>query len=103
VGFTSGERLGEFVVVPCCCGFEFGSVWSSVGLFGGFEVSWLESVRPVSYTGLIGVGAFCGSSQVLPAGTGLTGGAHRPDRCRSVALELLFRCVLESVKVVVGS
>jgi hypothetical protein len=48
-------------------------------------------------------GAFCGSSQVLPAGTGLTGGAHRPDRCRSVVLELVFRCVLEFVKLVVGS
>ena len=43
----------------------------------------------MSYTGLTGVGAFCGSSQVLPAGTGLTGGAHWPDRCGSVALELL--------------
>jgi hypothetical protein len=29
-----------------------------------------------------------GSSQVPPAGTGLTGGAHRPDRCRSVRLEV---------------
>jgi hypothetical protein len=38
----------------------------------------------------------------LPAVTGLTSGAHRPDRCRSVALELLFRGILESVKVVVG-
>jgi hypothetical protein len=57
----------------------------------------------VSYTGLTSVGAFCGNSQVLPAGTGLTGGAHQRDRCRSVVLELLFRCVLKSVKVVVGS
>jgi hypothetical protein len=57
----------------------------------------------VSYTSLTGVGAFCGSSQVLLGGTSLTGGAHRPDRCRSVVLELLFCCVLESVKVVVGS
>jgi hypothetical protein len=57
----------------------------------------------VSYTGLTGVGAICGSSQVLLVGTGLTDGAHRPDWCRSVALELLFRCVLEFVKVVVGS
>jgi hypothetical protein len=57
----------------------------------------------VSYTSLTGIGGFCGSSQVLPAGTGLTGGAHRSDQCRSVVLELLFRCVLESVKVVVGS
>jgi hypothetical protein len=40
-GFASGERLGEFVVVPCCCCFEFESVWSSVGLFVGFGISWL--------------------------------------------------------------
>jgi hypothetical protein len=40
---------------------------------------------------------------VSPAGTGLTGGAHRPDRCRSVRLELVFHCVLGSVKLVVGS
>jgi hypothetical protein len=57
----------------------------------------------VSYTGLTGVGALCGSSQVLLAGTGLTGAAHQPDRCSSVVLELVFHWVLESVKVVVGS
>jgi hypothetical protein len=34
VGFCSGERMGEFSVVPCCCCFEFVSVWSLVGLFG---------------------------------------------------------------------
>jgi hypothetical protein len=87
VEFFPGEHLGEFVVVPCSCCFEFGSVWSSVGLFGRFGVSWLEPVWPVGYTGLTGVGAFCRSSQVSPAGTGLAGGAHRPDRCRSVWLE----------------
>jgi hypothetical protein len=42
VGFALGERLGEFVVVSCCCCFDFGSVWISVGLFGGFGVSWLD-------------------------------------------------------------
>jgi hypothetical protein len=57
----------------------------------------------VGYTSLTGVGVFCGSFLVLPAGTGLTDGAHRPERCRSVVLELVFRCVLESVKVIVGS
>jgi hypothetical protein len=57
----------------------------------------------MSYTGLTSVGVFCGSSQVLPAGTSLTGTAHRRDRCRLVGLELLFRYVLESMKVVVGS
>jgi hypothetical protein len=41
----------------------------------------------VCLTGLTGVELFCGSRQVSPAGTGLTGGAHRPDRCRSVRLE----------------
>jgi hypothetical protein len=41
IGFASGECLGEFSVVMCCCCFEFGSIWSSVGLFGGFGISWL--------------------------------------------------------------
>jgi hypothetical protein len=41
----------------------------------------------VCFTGLTGVELFCGSRQVSPAGTGLTGGAHRPNRCRSVRLE----------------
>jgi hypothetical protein len=31
VGFASGERLGEFSVVPCCCCFEFGLFWSPEG------------------------------------------------------------------------
>jgi hypothetical protein len=39
------------------------------------------------FTGPIGVELFCGSRQVSPAGTGLIGGAHQPDRCRSVRLE----------------
>jgi hypothetical protein len=56
VGFASGERLGEFSVVPSGCCFEFGRFWSSVGLFGGFGTS-------------------C---------TGLTGELHRPDRCRGL-------------------
>jgi hypothetical protein len=38
VGFASSECLGEFIFVPCCCCFEFGLVWSSVGLFCGFGV-----------------------------------------------------------------
>jgi hypothetical protein len=44
VGFASGDHLGEFVVVLCCCRFEFGFVWSSVGLFGEFGVFRLELV-----------------------------------------------------------
>jgi hypothetical protein len=44
LGFCSGERLGEFAIASCCWGFEFGSVWSSVGLFGRFGVSRLEPV-----------------------------------------------------------
>jgi hypothetical protein len=39
VGFASCERLGVFVVVSCCCCFEFGSVCSSVGLFGVLGLS----------------------------------------------------------------
>jgi hypothetical protein len=38
-------------------------------------------------TGLTGVELFCGSCQVSPVGTSLTGGAHRRDRCRTVRLE----------------
>jgi hypothetical protein len=45
----------------------------------------------VCCTGLTGLEMFCGSRQDSPAGTSLTGGAHRPDRCRSVRLE---SCVL---------
>jgi hypothetical protein len=44
LSFCSGERLGVFAVVPCCCCFEFGSVWSLVGLIGRFGVSCLEPV-----------------------------------------------------------
>jgi hypothetical protein len=61
VEFCSGERLGEFTIVLCCCCFEFGSVWSSVGLFGRFGVSWL---------------------------TGLTGEQHQPGRCRGLSVEV---------------
>jgi hypothetical protein len=47
-------------------------------------------------TGLTGVEPLCGSRQVSPAGTGLTGGAHRSDRCWSVDSRLVFRCILGS-------
>jgi hypothetical protein len=30
---------GVFAVVPCCYWFGFGSIWSSVGLFGVLELS----------------------------------------------------------------
>jgi hypothetical protein len=39
IELCSGERFGEFSIVSCCCCFEFGSVCSSVGLFGGFGIS----------------------------------------------------------------
>jgi hypothetical protein len=42
LGFCSGECLGESAVVPCCYCFEFGSVWSSVGLFGVLGLSGLN-------------------------------------------------------------
>jgi hypothetical protein len=84
VGFCSGERLGVFAVVLCCSCFEFGSVWRSVGRFGDLGAFWLRPVSPVCFTDLTGVKPFCGSRQVSPAGTGLTGGAHRSDRCWSV-------------------
>jgi hypothetical protein len=40
----------------------------------------------VCLTGLTGVEPLSGSCPVSPAGTGLTGGAHRSDRCWSVDL-----------------
>jgi hypothetical protein len=42
LGFCSGERLGVFAVVSCCCCFVVGSFWSSVGLFGVFGLSGLD-------------------------------------------------------------
>jgi hypothetical protein len=38
----------------------------------------------VRLTGLTGVETLSESCSVSPAGTGLTGGAHRSDRCGSV-------------------
>jgi hypothetical protein len=48
------------------------------------------------YTGLTGVRPHSGSFQLSLAGTGLTGGAHRSDRCWSVDSRFVFRCVLGS-------
>jgi hypothetical protein len=42
LGIFSGEHLGVFSVVSCVCCFEFGSVWSSVGLFGVLGLSGLN-------------------------------------------------------------
>jgi hypothetical protein len=39
LGFCLGERLGVFTVVQCCSCFEFGLVWSLVGLFGVLGLS----------------------------------------------------------------
>jgi hypothetical protein len=50
----------------------------------------------VCCTGLTGVKSLSGSRQLSPAGTGLTGGAHRSDRCWSVDSSLVFHCVLGS-------
>jgi hypothetical protein len=49
--------------------------------FGGFQA--YTGLTGVS-TGLTGVEPLSGSRQVSPAGTSLTGGAHRSDRCWSV-------------------
>jgi hypothetical protein len=57
LGFCSGEHLGVFVAVPCCCCVR---VWVVLELdrpvwcFGAF---WLGPVWPVCYTGLTGVRA----------------------------------------------
>jgi hypothetical protein len=80
LGWTSGWA--------CCCPvrgcFEFGSVWRSVGLFGDLGAFRLGPVWPVCCTGVTGVKPLSGSCQLSTAGTGLTGGAHRSDRCWSV-------------------
>jgi hypothetical protein len=83
LGWTSG-------CVRCCPVLLLFHVWSSVGLFGRLGVSWIEPVWPVGYTGPTGVGASLWKFPGSPAGTGLTGGAHQPDRCRSMRLELVF-------------
>jgi hypothetical protein len=44
VGFCSGERLGDFPGVFCCCCFEFGEFWSLGGWFLGIGVSMLTPV-----------------------------------------------------------
>jgi hypothetical protein len=77
LGFCSGEHLGVFVVVMCCSCFEFGSVWRSVDPFGD-------------------LGGFL-------AKTSLPGVFHQPDRCWLVDSRLVFRCILGSVRLEVGS
>jgi hypothetical protein len=55
----------------------------------------------VCRTGLTGVEPLGGSRQLSPAGTGLTGGAHRSDRCKpwwvfarvNIWVSLLVCCV----------
>jgi hypothetical protein len=84
VGFFSGELLGVLAVVLCCSCFEFGSVWRSVVLFGDLGAFRLRPVWPVCCIGLTGVKPLSGSCLLSPAGTGLTGSAHRSDRCWSV-------------------
>jgi hypothetical protein len=57
----------------------------------------------VCFTGLTGIEPLSGSCSVSPAGTSLTGGAHRSDRCGSVDSRFGFSdaflgsegCVLE--------
>jgi hypothetical protein len=63
---------------------------SSLGQLGGrlvclafWGLSGLDR-SPVCCTSLTGVEPLSGSHQVSPAGTSLTGGAHRSDRCWSV-------------------
>jgi hypothetical protein len=76
-----------FGCVCCCSVLLLFRVWVNLELgrpvwcFGAFL---LRPVWPVCCIGLNSVETFCGSRQVSPAGTGLTGGAHRSDRCWSV-------------------
>jgi hypothetical protein len=91
--FCSGERLGVFAVVLCCSYFEFGSVWSSVGLFSvlGFS-SWdrcVASVWPV-WSFSVEVSKFHQQGSVWPVV--LTGLTVVGQWTRG----LVFRCVLAS-------
>jgi hypothetical protein len=96
VGFCSGERLAMFAVVLCCCCFEFGSVWSSVGLFGVLGLSsWdrfdrcVASVWPV-WSLSVEVSKFHQQGPVWPVVlTGLTGVGQWTRG-------LVLRCVLGS-------
>jgi hypothetical protein len=94
-GYTglTGATLGEFLLgwtsgwVCCCPVLGLFRVWVSLEVawpvwwFGAF---WLWPVWPVCCTGLTFVEPLSGSHQVSPGGTGLSGGAHRSDRCWSV-------------------
>jgi hypothetical protein len=42
VGLASGEHLGEFSIILCCCCFEFGSFCSTEGQVRVFGASWLR-------------------------------------------------------------
>jgi hypothetical protein len=63
--------------IPSCPGYT--------GLTGALDRSdQCEPLWDFGLTGLTGVEPLSGSCSVLPAGTGLIGGAHRSDRCGSV-------------------
>jgi hypothetical protein len=76
-GFLLGWTYG---CVRCCPVLQLFRVWVSLEVgwpvwpFGGFS----------AWTGLTVVKPLSGSCQLSPAGTGLTGGSHRSDRCWSV-------------------
>jgi hypothetical protein len=96
LGFCSGERLGVFAVVLCCSCFEFGSVWSSVRLFGVLELSGWErsylcvaSVWPV-WSLSMEVGKFHQQGPVWPVVLTSLIGVGQWFR------GLVFRCVLGS-------
>jgi hypothetical protein len=96
-GLTGATLVGFLLrwtpgCVCCCPVLQLFRVWVSLDLgrpiwcFGAF---WLRPVWPVCYTGLTDVEPFCGSRQVSPVGTGLTGGGQWTRG-------LVFRCVLGS-------
>jgi hypothetical protein len=84
IGFLLGWTSG---CVRCCPVSQLFRVWVGLKLgwpvwcFGAFR---LTPVWPVCCIGLTGVDPLCGSRQVSPARTGLTGGAHQSNRCWSV-------------------
>jgi hypothetical protein len=68
------------VNVFVCSLLSCGAAVSSLGQFGG-RLTCLVPWGLSGWIGLTGVEPFSESCSVSPAGTGLTGGAHRSDRC----------------------
>jgi hypothetical protein len=82
VGFASGELLDSCVFGSCCC-------WSVLGLFGVVLLGFMQDFLPcrVCFGGVFVPGprevtdTLWNICCAATAATGLTGSAHRSDRC----------------------